>query len=566
MTNFHPKTKAYSYLRFSRPEQGLGDSLRRQLDGAREYADEHDLELDDTLRDEGISAFRSKNRDDKTALTSFLKAVERGAVEKGAYLLVENLDRLSRDQVPVALRLFLSILEYGIIIVTLGDKHVYSNESITASPTDLILSISIMMRAHEESAVKSQRINKMWAKKRAAAESSGKAMTRICPGWIEKRGDHYALIDNRADIVRRIFRMSIDGVGTRSIAKTLNSEGEPTWGKGKKKGRIWYDSYIKKILDNPATYGEFTPGGRLAGGSNATAFVPLRNYYPSAIDFTIFQQARVALEARAGSSVRSTAGKHRNVLSGLLKCAVCGGGMHYIDKGRRGGRPYLQCGASLLRSGCDHGMKHTYETLETAIIMSCSATVREAENDKLTEVQACASTLADVQRRMENIADGVEEHGMNDTFRRRLTALGLEMTTAEKKLAEAKKTANRIDVAHGFGIGKREAATLAMRLRQEPENTEIRVYATNMLRSAFEKISIGPNRLHEHWTYGFKSEPRLPEEEDVMKLVRRWLDGAPRIDSNQQYSKKLPPPLISAKEIQEAELKLDNELGLDESG
>ncbi len=494
------------------------------------------------------------------ALGSFLKAVEKGVVPKGSYLLVESLDRLSRDQVPIALRLFLNILEYGITIVTLGDGHTYSYESISAVPTELILSISVMMRAHEESATKSRRLQKVWNKKRVEAEGSGKAMTRNCPGWMEKRGDRYALIDKRADIIRRIFQMSIDGMGTRAIAKVFNSESLPTWGVGRKKGRIWYDSYIKKVLDNPATYGEFTPLGPLAGGSEETASIPLRNYYPAAIDFKTFQRARAALEARTSSSVRSTAGKHRNILSGLLKCAVCGSGMHYIDKGKRGGSPYLQCGSSLLRGGCDHDEKHTYETLETAIIMSCSATVLDVENEKLIDVQACQATVADVQVRLDRVVDALESVGVSDALKQRLTALESEKARAEKELAKAKKVANRNNVARSYGIGMKEAATLGMRLREESNNTELRAYATNMVRSVFEKISLGPKRVYERWTFGFESEQNLPEEQQVMTSVRRWLYGPESVYPELRYTMHPLPPLVTEKEIRDAESELNKVL------
>ena len=55
--------KAYSYIRFSTPEQSKGDSLRRQEEDAIEYAAEHGLELDTTLnlRDQGLSAFTGEN-------------------------------------------------------------------------------------------------------------------------------------------------------------------------------------------------------------------------------------------------------------------------------------------------------------------------------------------------------------------------------------------------------------------------------------------------------------------------------------------------------------------------
>ena len=54
---------AFSYLRFSTPEQGAGDSRRRQMAMAEKYAADHHLTLDQSLsfRDIGVSAFRGKN-------------------------------------------------------------------------------------------------------------------------------------------------------------------------------------------------------------------------------------------------------------------------------------------------------------------------------------------------------------------------------------------------------------------------------------------------------------------------------------------------------------------------
>jgi DNA invertase Pin-like site-specific DNA recombinase len=55
--------RAYSYLRFSTPDQLKGDSYRRQTQLAQEYARKHSLELDQSLtfEDLGVSAYRSKN-------------------------------------------------------------------------------------------------------------------------------------------------------------------------------------------------------------------------------------------------------------------------------------------------------------------------------------------------------------------------------------------------------------------------------------------------------------------------------------------------------------------------
>ncbi|GAG98906.1 unnamed protein product [marine sediment metagenome] len=76
--------KAYSYIRFSSPEQRKGDSMRRQIAASEQYAQQHNLTLDNTLRmtDEGLSAFHGMHRT-KGALGVFLKLVEQNKVVQG---------------------------------------------------------------------------------------------------------------------------------------------------------------------------------------------------------------------------------------------------------------------------------------------------------------------------------------------------------------------------------------------------------------------------------------------------------------------------------------------------
>jgi DNA invertase Pin-like site-specific DNA recombinase len=192
-----PTIPVYSYLRFSDVVQAKGASRERQKDGAanwlkakaRDKPDEGPYVLDDArnLEDLGISAYRGKNST-TGALSKFLEAVEQGQVDKGSYLLVENLDRLSREQVTIALGLFLSIIGKGITIVTLVDGQEYSQATLQANPYPIIMSIITMIRAHEESATKGLRVADAWARKREAALATGKALTRQCPAWLRVEG------------------------------------------------------------------------------------------------------------------------------------------------------------------------------------------------------------------------------------------------------------------------------------------------------------------------------------------------------------------------------------------
>src|SRR5262245_29447078 len=113
---------AYSYIRFSYSGQAGGDSLRRQTDGSAErFCEKHGLRLDATLtlRDLGVSAFKGKQRSDKHDLGKFLDLVRRGRIAPGSYLIVENLDRLSREDERKALRLWMDLLDAGVNIVQL---------------------------------------------------------------------------------------------------------------------------------------------------------------------------------------------------------------------------------------------------------------------------------------------------------------------------------------------------------------------------------------------------------------------------------------------------------------
>lgn len=75
------------------------------------------------MADLGVSAFRGKNRGSEAELGKFLALVEAGKVEKGAYLIVESLDRISREEVIDVLPVFTSLIKAGIVIVTLMDSR-----------------------------------------------------------------------------------------------------------------------------------------------------------------------------------------------------------------------------------------------------------------------------------------------------------------------------------------------------------------------------------------------------------------------------------------------------------
>src|SRR5438067_338266 len=116
-----PKTTCYSYIRFSNAAQREGDSLRRQTEKALAYCQRRGWVLDEslTLRDLGVSAFRGDNALVGN-LRTFLDAVARGTVLPGSILLVESVDRISRQGIDDGYDLCKRILKAGVHIVTLS--------------------------------------------------------------------------------------------------------------------------------------------------------------------------------------------------------------------------------------------------------------------------------------------------------------------------------------------------------------------------------------------------------------------------------------------------------------
>lgn len=216
---------AYSYMRFSSEKQAKGDSFRRQEELVKDYLASHpEIELDTSLslRDEGTSAFKGLHAK-KGALGVFIRLVDDGKIEKGSYLLVEHFDRLSREEILKAQTQFLQLINEDIIVVTLADGREYSRQSVNANPLELFMSIMMMVKAHDESAIKAKRVKDAWTQKMRKV-SDGVQLTKRVPFWIN-REDRTKKIDERVAVVKRIFKLSADGLGGQRITTMLNEEG-----------------------------------------------------------------------------------------------------------------------------------------------------------------------------------------------------------------------------------------------------------------------------------------------------------------------------------------------------
>ncbi len=337
------KPTAYSYIRFSRPEQSEGDSLNRQATLSEKFARENGLTLSDlTYRDLGVSGFKGKN---VTAgeLGKFLRAVETGEIASGSWLLVEAHDRITRMGPAEAIPLLMQITNAGITIAFIAKNRVINRETLRKSPFVFYEILSDSILAYQESSQKSDRLCRAWATKRRKAAEENKPITSRCPAWLELvKGEGYRVIPGRDKIIQRLFAMAAQGHGKRSIAKVFNAEGITPWGDGIKSARKadrWHASYIHKILNNEAVLGTYQPH-KMEDGVRVPDGDPIENYFPAVITAAQWQAAHSRPQAACGPR----AGRNGTVaclFSGLVVDGYTSERMRYIDKGGSGQWQYL---------------------------------------------------------------------------------------------------------------------------------------------------------------------------------------------------------------------------------
>jgi DNA invertase Pin-like site-specific DNA recombinase len=431
-----------------------GDSLRRQREMSRKYADQHGLELVEEfdLYDIGVSAYSGKNIA-SGAFGRFLDAVRNGKIEKGSYLLVESFDRMSRQEPMVALRPFMEIVQAGLILVTLDDERVFSGK---ISFEDLIISIAKMSRANEESARKSERVSKAWEAKRTGL--SQKKLTARCPSWLRLTPDKMAfeIIEERAAIVRRIFDDAASGYGTFTIVRRLNNEGVPTFtGKGG-----WQNSTVNKILSSSAAIGTFQPN-RMEGSKRVPAGDPIHHYFPRIIRQDVFEtaqrgrlerwrEAQPEKDKKAGPNGGRRGKQYSNLFSKLAVCDYCGEPMHYQNKGAPPkGRTYLVCSKALRDDGCAMTGRWRYDQFEATFLsfveqLDLASLVQSSEHSNMRSKLALSLEAVEgkINLIQEKVRRAIETSMALAEFKSELLAEIIKK--GEEELTEAKKVRQQL--------------------------------------------------------------------------------------------------------------------------
>lgn len=442
---------AYRYHRFSSTRQDKGSSILRQAELTEALCRKNNWTVVETLEDKGRSAWTGDHLRIGN-LGKFRQRVDAGEIEPGSYLVIENLDRLSRQDVKLARRWIEDITDAGILVAVCTPEIILDVDAL--SGTNIVSMLQYLMeagRSNKESDRKSQMQTQAVARFMTKARK-GEVYTALAPKWLkgEKNGT-FEVIEERAEVVRQIYQWAVSGLGYHSIAKRLNGS-VPAWTTGWKYGTaIWKYGYIKDILNSPVVEGEYhvrTGEDRTYTGER------IMNYYPRIVDADLVARARAAIASRRNTGGPSHA-EARNLFVGKCRCGHCGESMvRSPQRNSRGTKyEYLRCLRVVNGGECVNTSHYRYDTFERAALdRILHDTIDNSFFAQADETGPLAGRVADIKKEVElreaeqqrliklaTMLDDVEQIAADlNKIRLEVFNLKLRLAEAEDNLARAR--------------------------------------------------------------------------------------------------------------------------------
>ena len=506
--------EAIIYKRYSSREQKRGSSLTRQSSVCEAYCERKGWRVAKVVSDEGVSAWNGANIE-----TGNLAKLTKSLLQDGEnkVIVVEQLDRITRQPPNKVINWLTTLTDSGSALATANDDVVITANSFAENPMNTMGLVFNAYRAFSESQHKSNRLRAAWNQKR----KSGKPMTGRTVAWLKLIDGEFKVIEERAEVVRRIFQLALQGKGPTLIARALNEDGIETFGKS----NGWHVSYIKKILRNRAVLGEFQPHIKKKGGERKPAGDLMPDYYPQVVserDFSLVQAQRPTVRQAASRG-------YANLLSGLCKCTACGGNVVYLNGGietRAGGsqvrREYLQCEQSR-RGLCDLRQRYPYTVIRDMVldkILEVGLKATAEPNDRLKQIEeevlALERQAKDAETRAQRLLILFEEG--DDAAGARYRANRAEATAKNGAASLARSKLAAEQATPTLGVQAERVSALRSQLEcSEDARHEAKIAIDHFVR----KIVCGPER--EQFDLDVSADILLQFDHGMSKF---WRDAA----------------------------------------
>ena len=326
MTNTkNKKLKCYLYVRVSTEMQVDGYSLEAQRDRLTKFADYQGMEVVREYCDAGKSGKSIAGRPEFTQMLQDV-ADDRDGVD---YILVFKLSRFGRNAADV-LNSLQQIQDFGVNLICVEDGIDSSKDSGKLTITVL----SAVAEIERENIL----VQTMEGRKQKAREgkwNGGLAPFGYC---LDKENWILAVDPNESEIVKIIFdKFAHTDMGMDAIAEYLNDHGYV-----KNRSRDFELGYftrglVKKILDNPVYLGKIAYGRTVNEKIKGTRgechrilsddYLLAEGQHDGIIDEDTWETVRMKRAETGLPWVKTHSMEHEHILSGIVKCPVCGTGM-----------------------------------------------------------------------------------------------------------------------------------------------------------------------------------------------------------------------------------------------
>ena len=409
------------YERLSRDDelQGESNSISNQKQMLEDFARRNGLPNPTHFTDDGISGTRF----DRPGFLAMMEEVEAGRVEA---IVIKDMSRLGRDYLKVG-QVMEVLRQRGVRLIAINDGV----DSLKGDD-DFTPFRNIMNEFYARDT--SRKIRSVFKSK----GMSGKHLTgTVIYGylWDEKR-EHWLVDEEAAEVVRRIFSLTLEGYGPYQIACKLSADRIEIpvvhlarFNEGVNRSKPvkdpygWGSSTIVNILKKR----EYL--GHTINFKTRKHFKDKKSHYVSEDEWTIFENTHEAIIDQQTfdlvQKIRSNVRRYPNgwgeaaPLTGLLYCADCGGKM-YVHRTNNGKRVSQYTCSNYTKVPCGTLCPTQHRINESAVLTLVSDTLRAiakySKNDRTEFIHTVQETQvaqqsADISKKRRRLATAQKRAG-----------------------------------------------------------------------------------------------------------------------------------------------------------
>lgn len=433
----------YLYTRVSTEIQVDGYSLEAQNDRIKRYADYEGMPIVGVYSDEGKSG---KSIEGRPQFCEMLEAIKSGK-DHVKYVLVFKLSRFGRNAADVLSSLQL-MQDYGVNLICVEDGIDSSKDS-----GKLMISVlSAVAEIERENIL----IQTMEGRKQKARE--GKWNGGFAPYGYKLVDGKLEVDKEEAEAIRIIFDKYIDtNMGATGVAKYLNQNGISK--KPRANGTLTKFSvgFVRDVLDNPVYCGKIAFGRRtrekISGTRNETRQVMAEDYilvngiHEAIIDADRWEMAKEKRKQTGGRREQKYSIGRRHLLSGILKCPICGSGMvgNVNRKKRKDGTHYKDyfyyvCKHRRIHDGrtCIYNKQWKEEMINDAVVEIIRKLVRnERFAEVLKEKIGGRVDTSEIDKEIDNYERQLRQmNGSKKNIEKQIDSLSIDDRHYERKLSD----------------------------------------------------------------------------------------------------------------------------------